>query len=400
MQKNSLPVLVVGGGVGGLAAAIALADRGLSVKVLEQATALGEIGAGIQLAPNGLAALNALGVGESIRSNMERVDSLTMRDDITEERVGRIPTDDEFVKRFGNPYAVIYRTDLLQALIDRVRDSDRIEVVTACAVTHIDEDRDTVSAHDSAGRTHRGMALVGADGVKSVVRGQFVGDRPRVSGYVIYRAMFDPRHVPAELHNNSTNFWVGPGRVMVHYHLRGATLHNMVVMFHSREQEQLGVTEGSIEELASYYEDVGPLVKRLLGEVRSVKRWSVGDREPIDQWIFGSGGRIVLLGDAAHGTLPFLSQGASMSLEDAVAMGEALRAHPGDIAQAFQLYHRSRRIRTARIVLSSRVMGTVFVARGIERQVRNEMWAHRSPKSIYDSLDWLWSWSADKCLAT
>lgn len=400
MKKSSSPVLIVGGGVGGLAAAVALAHRGLDVKVLEQAADLGEIGAGIQVGPNGLAALNALGVGESIRSQMVCVDELTMRDGTTQELAVRVPTGNEFLKRFGNPYAVIYRTDLLQALIDRVKDSDRIEVVTSCAVTHIDQDRNSVAAHDNAGRTHRGMALIGADGVKSVVRSQYVGDSPRVSGDVIYRSVFDPKHLPPELRTNASNFWVGPGRNIAHYPLRGGKLHNLVVLFHSRKQEQLGVTEGSAEEMASYHEDVCPLVKRLLAEVRNFKRWTGADREPIDRWIFGPGGRTVLLGDSAHATLPFLSQGACMALEDAVTLGESLRVHPNDIVQAFELFWRSRKIRTARIVFSSRVMRSVYYAGGMERQVRNEMWRNRSAGSIYDSLEWLWAWRADNCLAT
>jgi salicylate hydroxylase len=396
MSSTTLPILVAGGGIGGVAAALALSRRGFDVKVLEQSPQLGEIGAGIQLGPNGFAAFDALGVGEIARSRAVYTDEMVMHDALDETCVGRIPTGAAFRARFGNPYAVIHRADVHDSLLEGARATGRIEVATATQVQRVEQDERSVTVWDASGGTHRGLFLVGADGVKSAVRRQYVGDEARVSGHVVYRAVVDRQDFPKDLQWNAASIWVGPNCHLVHYPLRGGEQYNVVVTFHSRDQEQWSVREGSREEVQSYFDGICAKARQLIDLPKDWKRWATADREPIGQWNFG---RVTLLGDAAHPTLQYLAQGACMAMEDAVTLGRALRAAGNDVARAFALYQRSRVARTARVVLSAREMGRIFHARGVERLVRNDLWRGRSPQRFYDALEWLYGWRVDTCLA-
>jgi salicylate hydroxylase len=391
-----LPVLVSGGGIGGLAAALALTRRGLRVTVLEQAPQLGEIGAGIQLGPNAFAAFDALGVGPLARARAVYTDEMVMHDALDETLVGRIPTGEAFRARFGNPYGVIHRADVHRSLLEGAMASDRVEVLTGTTVQRVAQDDDGVTVFDTQGRSHRGVALIGADGVKSAVRRQYVGDEARVSGHVVYRAVVDRKDFPADLRWNAASIWVGPDCHLVHYPLRGGEQYNVVVTFHSRQPETWSVREGSREEVQGYFEGICPKARQLIDLPRDWKRWATADREPIGQWTFG---RATLLGDAAHPTLQYLAQGACMALEDAVTLGEALRVHDNQFDKAFALYQRSRVARTARIVLSAREMGRIFHAKGVERLVRNELWQGRTPERFYDAMEWLYGWTVETCLA-
>ena len=269
-------------------------------------------------------------------------------------------------------------------------------MLTSTTVQRVEQDDASVTVRDQNGGTHRGLALIGADGVKSAVRRQYVGDEARVSGHVVYRAVVDRKDFPADLRWNAASIWVGPNCHLVHYPLRGGEQYNVVVTFHSRDKEEWSVREGSREEVQGYFEGICPRARQLIDLPKDWKRWATADREPIAQWTFG---RAVLLGDAAHPTLQYLAQGACMAMEDAVTLGEALRVHDNDFPAAFAHYQRSRVARTARVVLSAREMGRIFHAKGVERLVRNELWKDRSPERFYDAMEWLYGWTADNCLA-
>jgi salicylate hydroxylase len=395
LSRAAAPVLVVGGGIGGLAAALALTRRGFAVKVLEQAPAIGEIGAGIQLGPNAFAAFDALGIGPQARARAVYTDEMVMHDAVDASLVGRILVGEAFRARFGNPYAVIHRADVHRSLLEGAQASDRIELATSTPVTHIEQDATGVTVHDTRGGRHRGIALIGADGVKSAVRAHYVGDAARVSGHVVYRAVVERRDFPADLQWNAASIWVGPNCHLVHYPLRGGEQYNVVVTFHSRQREEWGVREGSRDEVQSYFGGICPQARQLIDLPRNWKRWATADRDPIAQWTFG---RATLLGDAAHPTLQYLAQGACMALEDAVTLGEALRVCGDDFAPAFELYQRARVARTARVVLSSREMGRIYHAKGVERLVRNDLWKGRSQERFYDAMEWLYGWTAETCL--
>ncbi len=389
-------MLVSGGGIGGLAAALALARQGFAVKVLEQAAHIGEIGAGIQLGPNAFSAFDALGIGERARERAVYTERIVMMDAVDGSEVASIPVGEAFRERFGNPYAVSHRADVHAALLEGAQRDGHIELVTSTRIDRVEQDAAGVTAFDSEGRAHQGAALIGCDGVKSNVRQQLVGDPVRVTGHVVYRAVVDTREFPEDLKWNAPCVWAGPDCHLVHYPLRGGEQYNVVVTFHSREKEQWGVTEGSRDEVMSYFDGIGTRPRQLLDLPKSWKRWATADREPIGEWSFG---RVTLLGDAAHPMMQYLAQGACMAMEDAVTLGEALHANPGDFAAAFQHYQRSRVARTARVVLLTREMGRIYHAKGVERLVRNDLWKGRSPQRYYDSLEWLYGWRVENCLA-
>ena len=389
-------MLVAGGGIGGLAAALALARRGFAVKVLEQAAHIGEIGAGIQLGPNAFSAFDALGVGARARESAVYTERIVMMDAVDESEVASIPVGDAFRERFGNPYAVSHRADVHSALLEGAQRDGHIELVTSTRIDCVEQDARGVRAIDDQGAAHEGVALIGCDGVKSNVRQQLVGDPVRVTGHVVYRAVVDAGDFPADLKWNAPCVWAGPDCHLVHYPLRGGEQYNVVVTFHSRKAEEWGVTDGSREEVMSYFDGIGARPRQLLDLPRSWRRWATADREPIGEWSFG---RVTLLGDAAHPMMQYLAQGACMAMEDAVTLGEALGERPGDLAGAFQLYQRSRVARTARVVLLTREMGRIYHAKGVERLVRNDLWRGRTPERYYDSLEWLYGWRVDNCLA-
>jgi salicylate hydroxylase len=396
-RNEELPVIVAGGGIGGLAAALALVRQGFKVTVLEQAPEIGEIGAGIQLGPNAFHAFDALGVGDKARGRAVYTESMVMHDAVDETLVGRLETGEAFRQRFGNPYAVIHRADVHLSLLEGAQETGRVSFHTHTRVERIEQDEatGTVTAIDQNGQRWTGQALIGAEGGKSVMREQYVNDPPRVTGHVVYRAVVERADFPENLRWNAASLWAGPKCHLVHYPLRGGEQYNVVVTFHSRQQETWGVTDGSKEEVESYFQGICPKARQLIDLPKSWKRWATADREPIDNWVFG---RAALLGDAAHPTTQYMAQGACMAMEDAVTLGEALRVSGHRWDEALQLYQRNRITRTARIVLSGREMGRLYHAAGVERLVRNSLWKGRSQERFYDAMEWLYGWNVDNCL--
>lgn len=388
-------VIVIGGGIGGLAAAMALTQQGIEVLLLEQAEQIAEIGAGIQLGPNAYAALDALGVGEAARNRSVFPDHLIMMDGVDASEVARVDVGEPFRARFGNPYGVIHRADIHLSILEAVEKHPLITFKTSTRIVEMDQGSDRVVLVDQHGNRYEADAVIGCDGVRSVVRERLVGDAPRVTGHVVYRAVVDLEDMPEDLRINAPVVWAGPHCHLVHYPLRGGKQYNLVVTFHSRDKEEWSVTDGSKEEVLSYFEGVHPRPRQMLDRPKSWRRWATADRDPVEKW---GEGRATLLGDAAHPMTQYLAQGACMALEDAVTLGQAIKACDNDLEQAFRLYESIRIPRTGRVVLSAREMGRVYHAKGVERQIRNSLWVGRSNGQFYDALQWLYGWNVENCL--
>jgi len=395
MSSTGNKFIVVGGGIGGLAAAVALSQQGVHVTVLEQATELGEIGAGVQLGPNAFAALDALGVGENARKRAVFTERLIMMDAVDGSEVGSFPVGQAFSDRFKNPYAVIHRADIHTSMLEATQGSDLIHVETSTKVVSVTQDNEGVTAVDQNGRVFKADALVAADGVRSVIREKMFKDPPRISGHVVYRAVVPVAEMPLDLQINAPVVWAGPDCHLVHYPLRDGQQYNLVVTFHSRDEEEWGVTDGSKEEVLSYFEGICPRARQMLHLPKTWRRWATADRNPLEKW---GDGRVTMLGDAAHGMLQYMAQGACMAIEDAVTLGQAMKHCQGDVVKTFQLYEKSRIPRTARVVLSAREMGRLYHAKGVERLVRNQLWEGRTPERFYDALEWLYGWRAENSL--
>jgi salicylate hydroxylase len=395
-HNGNCHILIIGGGIGGLAAALALARKGIRITLLEQAAQIGEIGAGIQLAANAFAALDALGVGQAARSRAVFTDYLELRDAVDAHTIARVDVGESYRQRFGNPYAVIHRADIHLSIFEAVREHPLIQFRTATRVERLEQDGNGVTVIDQHGEHHRADAVIGCDGVKSAIRQALVGDEPRVTGHVVYRAVVDVANMPLDLQVNAPVVWAGPHCHLVHYPLRGGQQYNLVVTFHSRETETWGVRDGSKEEVLSYFDGIHPLPHQMLDRPTSWKRWATADRDPVEHW---SQGRATLLGDAAHPMTQYVAQGACQALEDAVTLGAAVDAADGDFEAAFKLYEQARIPRTARVLYAARDMGRIYHAKGVDRIVRNTLWAGRSQTQFYDALQWLHGWRAEQCLS-
>ncbi|EOX9098413.1 3-hydroxybenzoate 6-monooxygenase [Pseudomonas aeruginosa] len=388
-------IIIVGGGIGGLAAAQALTQQGLEVLLLEQAGEIGEIGAGIQLGPNAYSALDALGVGDTARARSVFTENLIMMDAIDAREVARIDVGEAFRKRFGNPYGVIHRADIHRSILEAVQKNPLIRFQTSTRIETLVADATGVSLSDSRGNRYRADAVIGCDGVKSVIRQTLLGDDVRVTGHVVYRAVIERADMPEDLQVNAPMLWAGPRCHLVHYPLRGGQQYNLVVTFHSRREERWGVSDGSKEEVLSYFDGIHERLRQLLDRPTSWRRWATADRDPVDRWGEGS---VTLLGDAAHPMTQYLAQGACMALEDAVVLGQAVKACNHDLVAAMRLYEQVRIPRTARVLWSAREMGRLYHAKGVERQVRNQLWQGRDQDRFHDALHWLYGWQASNCL--
>jgi 3-hydroxybenzoate 6-monooxygenase len=382
------PILIVGGGLGGLTTALALAQRGWPVRVLEGAPEFGAIGYGIQFGPNVFQVLERIGVGNDILEKADSPPAVLMIDALTGKEVTRVPTGPSFRSRFNYPYIIIHRIDLHQALLDACRRSGGIELVPDAMVTGFEDDGDLVAVTTQDGRKFTGSALIGADGVRSRIRSKLVGDgEPRPVGFVAHRTIVPMAEVTADVQRDIVALWGGPGFHIVHYPLRHGTLFNIVAVFRSSTHSEKGDVASYRAELDHTYRSAHPAMKALLAMMDLGRRWAVGDRDPIRHW---HRGRMVLLGDAAHPTLQSLAQGACMAIEDGLCLAELIHAAAGDFERAFRQFAASRYLRTARVTLESRYLWEVYHAEGIARDVYRQMLGERTEADVFQCLAWLY----------
>jgi 3-hydroxybenzoate 6-monooxygenase len=391
-KSKVLPILIAGGGIGGLAVALGLARKGCQSLVLERAPVLGEIGAGIQLGPNAFHAFDYLGIGDEARNMAVFIDQLRLMDAMTGEDIAKIPLDEPFRKRFKNPYAVIHRGDLHGVFLRACRESPLVELRTGAEVTGYEQSSGTVHAILKSGEKVEGSALIGADGLYSKVRAQLVGDgAPRVTGHTTYRSVIPTEQMPEDLRWNAATLWAGPKCHIVHYPLSGWKVFNLVVTYHNNAPEPVAGLPVSAEEVMRGFTHVCARARKIIEHGTDWKLWVLCDRDPILNW---TDGRVTLLGDAAHPTLQYMAQGACMAMEDGVCLSHEVDAHPDDLARAFEVYRAKRVHRTARIQIQSRLIGDhIYHPDGGHAALRNAMMRSMSTQDYYDSLQWLYGGS-------
>ena len=387
--SNNLPVIIAGGGIGGLAAALGLARKGVASVVLERSAKLGEIGAGIQIAPNAFHCFDYLGVGEKARSAAVYIDSLRLMDAVSGEPIAAIPLDDGFRQHFGNPYAVLHRADLHAVLLQACEASDLIDLRTSHAVSGYRQDTGSVQLSCEGNADITGRALIAADGLNSVIRQQLVGDGPpRVSGHTTYRSVIPTEKMPEDLRWNAATLWAGPKCHIVHYPLKGWKLFNLVVTYHNDASEAVSGKPVSKQEVYRGFEKISPRARQIIEIGEDWKLWVLCDRDPILDWVDG---RVALLGDAAHPMLQYFAQGACMAMEDAVCLSHMFEQHGDDVETALDSYQRQRRVRTARVQLDSRLIGEyIYHPHGAAAEVRNQVMSKLTAQQWYDKLDWLY----------
>jgi salicylate hydroxylase len=382
------PVLIVGGGIGGLAAALALARKGIASQVIEQASEFKEIGAGIQLGPNVFWMFDVLGLTVPISALAVFPNNLIMMDSITGEEVTRVPLGEAFRNKFKKPYALIHRADLHKVLLEACRNANVIRLGASQKVVSIAETSDGVVAATASGKDYRGAALIGADGLWSTIRQIVVGDgKPKPAGHITYRAVLPAAEMPKKFRWRDMVIWAGEKVHLVHYPLRTGELFNLVAVFHSNRYEEGWDSYGDPTELNERFAETCEPVRTLLNKIESWRMWVLCDRPPIKQW---SRGRITLLGDAAHPMLQYLAQGACMSIEDAVCLAERVVAAAGDYPAAFRAYQEARYLRTGRVQIMARVYGEFYHAGGVAKELRNLMLGSRTPEEAMAGMEWLY----------
>jgi 2-polyprenyl-6-methoxyphenol hydroxylase-like FAD-dependent oxidoreductase len=386
--NGAVPILVSGGGIGGLAAAYALARQGLPVRVFEQSPEFREVGAGIQLGPNIFRALEKIGLKDAILADAHRPPAQEMRDALTGKLIIRIPLGEAFFKRFGQPYAVTHRADIHGTFLKACQDSNLITLENSRRVDSYEDHGDGVTALLDGGERAQGRALIGCDGMWSKIRDRIVGDgKPRVSGHIAYRAVLKREDVPEDLWRPDVILWAGPRTHFVHYPLRRGELYNLVAVFHSDQYEEGWNTKGSTDLLWEHFKGQRPEVLRMLERIETWRMWVLCDREPVKNW---SSDRVTLLGDAAHPMLQYLAQGACMATEDAVVLAEKVAASPEDLPAAFEAYQQDRYLRTGRVQIMARVYGDFYHARGVTAELRDLALGGRTPEQSYDGIAWLY----------
>jgi 3-hydroxybenzoate 6-monooxygenase len=328
-------ILIVGGGLGGLTAALALARHGQPVHVLEGAPAFGAIGYGIQFGPNVFHVLDRIGVSDVVLEKADSPPAVLMIDALNGKEVTRVPTGPSLRARFKYPYIIIHRIDLHNVMLDACKREPLVTLVPDAMVTHFDDRDDGVTATTADGRSFKCAALIGADGIRSSIRSQLLADGdPLPNGFMGFRTIVPMSDVVADVQRDVVALWGGPGFHMVHYPLRHGALFNIAAVF---------------------------------------RRPAHSER-----------------GDAAHPTLQSLAQGACMAIEDGQCLADCIVAANGDYEAAFRRYESARAVRTARVTLESRYIWDLYHSDGITRDVYWQMLSERGEADTFQCLAWLY----------
>jgi 3-hydroxybenzoate 6-monooxygenase len=383
-NPTTTEVLVVGGGIGGLAAAYAMRRAGHEVRVLEQAAEFGEVGAGLQLAPNATRILAEWGLLDEVVATGVLPRRLVLRDALTGDELTHLNVRGDFEQRYRAPYVVAHRTDLHRILLDGCRNSG-VALETCRTVQRVETAGDVAMTYCADGSVHRSAVVLGVDGLNSTLRGSVVDDEPVNSGYVAYRGTLPMASAADQVEADEMVVWIGPGRHFVQYGLRRGEILNQVAVFRSPSFADGDPDWGSPAELDAAFADSCDHIVKSLESMWRDRRWPMYDRAPIDRW---TNGRLILLGDAAHPMLQYLAQGACQAIEDAYAL--ASHAKPGaDWPAVLAATERVRVVRAAQVQNAARLWGDIWHVDGFTRLIRNEMLVTRAPQD-YRRLDWLY----------
>lgn len=361
--------MIAGGGIGGLTASLCLAKRGFDVTVFEQAAELVAIGAGIQLSPNSTRVLHDLGLEAPLRAFAFLPEGTQFRDWRSGKVIAESVLGETVLQQYGAPYYHIHRGDLLRVLFDAVNSSPNVTLNTGAQVESFNQTPEGVEVKTAQG-TFTGDALIGADGIHSAIRAGLWGKQaPNFTGNIAWRALVPTERLPKHLIQPMSTAWWGPGKHFVHYYVRGGALVNCVCVVEKQGWEVESWTEpGELSELkadfAGWHDDIQQLIDH--ADSNSLFKWALYDRAPMPRW---GQGRVSLLGDACHPTLPFMAQGAAMSIEDAAVLAGCLGG--GSIENGLVIYENLRRARTTSIQNGSRRNANVFHLSGVKAWLRN-----------------------------
>ncbi len=396
-SAKPLHVVIAGGGIGGLTAALALAQAGLRVTALERAPGFEEVGAGLQLAPNAVRRLRALGLMPALERPSLRPELVRIRGAGDSAEIARIPLGPIAELRWGAPYLVIHRADLLGVLVAACKAHPAIDIMTGTEVVGFAATAGGVEVAARRGAETLRIAadcVIAADGVRSRLRERFglgFADRPVWSGRTAWRALVPAAQAPDFARKLETGLWLGPRAHLVHYPLRQGDSINVVAIsedaWRADDAPDIWSISGDLTALSPAFARWSPDARGLIAAAPEWRRWPLFDRAPASRWTVP---RVGLLGDAAHPMLPFLGQGAGQAIEDASALAAAFQGHPGDVAAALAAYQAARAARAAAVVVASRRQGAIYHLRGPMALARNLVMKRHSANQMLSRLDWLY----------
>lgn len=389
-NTNQFPFLIIGGGIGGLATALGVAETGRSVTVLEQAPEIGEVGAGIQLSPNATAILARFGVMDELSKFAVFPKRLVFMDSMTGKELSALDLGDSFLQKYGYPYIVLHRADLQNVLYEACKANDKITVLTNQAVEKVEDTGSNPRVTLKDGTIYEANVVIGADGLHSKTRKLFVDDQPVASQYVAYRGTIPMAEMAAQAGTNMDDviMWVGPNLHLVQYPVRRGELYNQVIVFKSFRYTPDSDDWGAPEEIDEHFGKCCEAVRHAVSFISRQRRWPMYDRNPIDNW---STDRVTLLGDAAHPMLQYLAQGGVQAFEDAACLTDMLHEYGDDYAKVFAEYQKVRIPRSASVQTNARIWGEVIHAVDpIAILLRNSIMEKRTPQDT-SHVDWLYS---------
>lgn len=396
MRKPGEHVLIAGGGIGGLATAIALGRRGIDCEVLERSSFTEETGAGLQLGPNATRVLEALGVLDSIEPQAFRPERIVIHDGLTGRELASLPLGGSAERRYGAPYLTLHRADLHAGLRAAAESLTHVTLRPGFEVAAADSQGGDVLVRGGEGSEAKGTSLIGADGLWSTLRPLVSPDaRLHFTGATAWRTLLPRKDLPALFDAPVVGLWLGPRAHLVHYPVRGGRDLNVVAVTEGGAElhgwNQTGKAENLLAGFTRWCKDS----KSLLERATPWRCWSLYRLTGLRRI---SQGHIALLGDAAHPVLPYLAQGGALAIEDAATLTAAIDALPGDPAQAFRRYEQLRRNRTSRVQRLSRRMGRIYHLGGALRLARNLALQGRSGEAALRAFDWLYAANSGKPL--
>jgi salicylate hydroxylase len=384
-------VVIAGGGIGGLAAAVACAQRGVPVQLLERAAQLSEVGAGIQIGPNVTRILQAWGLGATLAQVAAFPEQLQARDAQTGQVLGTLTLGARAQARYGAPYATIHRADL-QGLLHRAAQIAGVDLRLGQTVQGWQGSEAALQVNTVEGLSLQASALIGADGVWSAVRQQLLGDAPaRFTGHLAYRALVAQADLPTHLRSDQVTVWMGPQLHVVHYPVRSGQWLNLVAIVHGDKPAQADAWDavGHAQALMQAMGAVGRDLHERLASVPAWRQWALHDLEPLSAPSQVAQGRVALLGDAAHPMRPYLAQGAGMAIEDAQVLAQCLSEGSVPVTQQLQAYAQQRWARNARVQARAIRNGRIFHAQGLVALGRNLLMRLLGEKVM--DVPWLYS---------
>lgn len=386
MAVRHFETLIVGGGIGGLSAALAMGRAGRTVHLVEQAEEFSEIGAGLQLGPNATRSMDSLGIWDKVREMAVQPRAGVVMDAVSGERLTSINFGNNFVDRYGHPYVVAHRHDLLEILVEACTNTPGVTLENNRRVVQVRESDEVATVTFDNGDSYTADVLVGADGIRSRVRQLHDESEPNFTGHVAFRGALPVDQVALDVEMDDMILWIGPHMHLIQYPVRRGELYNQVAVFESGWYAEGRDDWGSPEEFSEVFAPACNAVHNSLALITDHRRWPIFDRDPIESW---STPHTVLLGDSAHAMRQYLAQGACQAVEDALVLTRALQSSES-AAMAFKDYESARIERTTRCQLAARPWGDLWHTEDPTTVALRNRYFRMRAEDDYSEFDWLY----------